>query len=102
MDPLVGLGILRDSSSRKITFRLFPVSVELKSGFSFVLSVSGDEQIRKGMIENKLAKENIEGNCEQHRKIKSSKEQHKCDKSNFLTRPMIKQRIRWTLPLVNR
>ena len=29
VDPLVGLGILRDSSSRKITFRLFPVLVEL-------------------------------------------------------------------------
>ena len=28
VDPLVGLGILRDSSSRKITFRLFPVLVE--------------------------------------------------------------------------
>ena len=25
------------------------------------------------MIENKLARENIEGNCKEHRKIKSSK-----------------------------
>ena len=56
VDPLVGLGILRDSSSRKITFRLFPVLVESKSGFSFVLSVSGDRQIRKGKIENKLVR----------------------------------------------
>ena len=29
VEPLVGLRILRDLSSRKITFRLFPVSVEL-------------------------------------------------------------------------
>ena len=50
VDPLVGLGILRDFLSRKITFRLFPVSIESKSCFSFVLSVSGDQQIRKGMI----------------------------------------------------
>ena len=28
VDPLVGLKILRDLLSRKITFRLFPVSVE--------------------------------------------------------------------------
>ena len=47
VDPLVGLGILRDSSSCKITFRLFPVSVESKSCFSFVLCVSGDQQVRK-------------------------------------------------------
>ena len=42
VDPLVGLKILRDLLSRKITFRLFPVSVESKSCFSFVLGVSGD------------------------------------------------------------
>ena len=57
VDPLVGLRILRDSSSRKITFKLFPVLVESKSCFSFVLSVSGDQQIRKRMIENKSARE---------------------------------------------
>ena len=57
VDPLVGLGILRDSSSRKITFRLFPVLVESKSCFSFVLRVSGDQQIRKRMMENKLVRE---------------------------------------------
>ena len=57
VEPLVGLRILRDSSSHKITFRLFPVSVTLNSCFSFVLSVSGDQQIRKRMIENKLARE---------------------------------------------
>ena len=47
VDPLVGLGILRDFLSHKITFRLLPVLVESKSCFSFVLSVSGDRQIRK-------------------------------------------------------
>ena len=36
VDPLVALGILRDFLSRKITFRLLPVSVESKSCFSFV------------------------------------------------------------------
>ena len=55
--PLVGLRILRDSSSHKITFRLFPVLVESKPCFSFVLSVLGDQQMRKRMIENKLARE---------------------------------------------
>ena len=54
--PLVGLGILRDSLSRKITFRLFPVSVESKSCFSFILSVLGNRQIREGMSENKLVR----------------------------------------------
>ena len=46
VDPLVGLGILRFLSC-KITFRLFPVSIESKSCFSFVLSVLGDQQIRE-------------------------------------------------------
>ena len=47
--------------------------MESKSCFSFVLNVSGDQQIRKRMIENKLVRENIEGNCEEHKKIKSLK-----------------------------
>ena len=42
VDPLVGLGIFERFLSRKITFRLFPVSVESISCFSFILSVSGD------------------------------------------------------------
>ena len=50
-------GNLEGFLSRKITFRLLPVSVESKSCFSFVLSVSGDQQIRKRMIENKLVRE---------------------------------------------
>ena len=37
------------------------------------------------MIENRLVKKNIEGNCEEHKKDKKFKEKHKCDKSNFLT-----------------
>ena len=37
------------------------------------------------MIEDKLVRGNIEGNCEEHKKIESSKEKHNCDKSNFLT-----------------
>ena len=58
MDPLVGLGILSERFlSRKITFRLFPVLVESKSCFSFVLNVLGDQQIRKKMIESKLVRE---------------------------------------------
>ena len=66
-------GNLERFLSRKITFRLFPVSIESESCFSFILSVSGDQQIRKSMIENKLVRENIEGNCEEHKKIKGSK-----------------------------
>ena len=41
----------------KMIFSTVPVIVELKSCFSFVLSVSGDQQIRKRMIENKLVKD---------------------------------------------
>ena len=48
VDPLVGLRILRGSSSRKMIFRLLPVLVESNSWSSSVLNVSGDQQIRKG------------------------------------------------------
>ena len=37
------------------------------------------------MIENKLVKGNIEGNCERNIGKQKFKEKHKCDKSNFLT-----------------
>ena len=47
VDPLVGLGILRDLLSRKITFRLFSCISRIESCFSFVLCVSGDHQIRE-------------------------------------------------------
>ena len=49
------------------------------------MSVSGSQQIRKGMIENKLVKRNIEGNCERNIRKYKFKEKHKCYKSNFLT-----------------
>ena len=38
------------------------------------------------MFENKLVRENIEGNCKRNIGKQKFKEKHKCDKSNFLTR----------------
>ena len=58
--------------------------VELKSYFSFILSVSGNNQIRERAIENELVRE-TEGNCKEAWENKSSKKKDKCDKSSFLT-----------------
>ena len=49
------------------------------------------------MIENKLAKENIEGNCKRNIRNKKFKEKHKCDKSNFLTSCVIRRKKRFTM-----
>ena len=50
------------------------------------MSVSGSQQIRKRMIEDKLVRKHRGKLQKKHKKIKF-KEKHKCDKSNFLTAP---------------
>ena len=71
VEPLVGLRILRDSQVIKLLFRLFSCISRIKSCFSFVLSVSGSQQIKKGTIEDKLAKGKHRRKLrEKHRKIK--------------------------------
>ena len=55
VDPLVGLRILRGSSSHKMILDCSCTS-RIESCFSFILSVSGDQQIRKRVIESRLVK----------------------------------------------
>ena len=47
LDPMVCSRVFEGFLSRKMIFTLFPIVNELKSCFSFILSILGSDQIRK-------------------------------------------------------